>query len=169
MALLLSSIDGQPYESWHMFHLPITPNSLLSGLAALSRSSVLLMIAECLGQLKWNYYQQRSRRLFDLQLFDEASRGPFGAFRLLWNVNVRAYAASAGALFTMLALVLEPFTQQILSFPPGFVDMKNGSTTVNTVRLVRPSPGEDVTDYYGSSTCTFAICAELNSETEHRS
>lgn len=102
MVALLTTIDGKPYKPWRMGNVHITPNTLLSILATLSKSSLLLAVAEALGQLKWIYFQQRTHRLFGLQIFDEASRGPFGALKLLWSVNVQAAVASMGAIITIL-------------------------------------------------------------------
>lgn len=41
-----------------------------------------------IGQLKWNWFGQ-TRPLRDIEKFDEATRGPVGAFKLLWTVKGR--------------------------------------------------------------------------------
>ena len=44
----------------------------------------MIPVVECLGQLKWTWFTgSRPRPLIDFQLFDEASRGVFGSFKLL--------------------------------------------------------------------------------------
>lgn len=138
MTALLVTIDGRPYAPWRMFKIHVTPNALLAILGTLSKSNLLLVVAEALGQLKWIYFQQRPHRLFDLQLFDEASRGAFGALKLLWTVNIRSAVASVGAVLTMLALALDPLTQQILSFPPAQTVSKNSTASIGAIRTVKP-------------------------------
>ena len=58
-------------------------NFVVSTLATVSKSSLLLTVASALGQFKWLWVSSKHRRLQDLQVFDEASRGPWGASRLL--------------------------------------------------------------------------------------
>ena len=69
-------------------------------------------------------------RLYDLQLFDDASRGPVGSLRLLWTVKLQALVASCGAILTVLALAVDPFTQQILSFNSRLTEVDSGSATI---------------------------------------
>lgn len=52
MIALLGSIHGKPYEPWHAFGTSITPNTLLAILSTFSKSSLLLAVAQALGQLK---------------------------------------------------------------------------------------------------------------------
>ena len=135
MVALLVALDGKPYVPWRILGAAITPNSLLSILSTLSKSALLLAVAEGLGQLKWNYFRQKSRGLLDLQVFDEATRGPFGALKLLWSINIRASVASMGALITVLALALDPFTQQILSFPTAMTVLNNSTASISAVQV----------------------------------
>lgn len=58
-------------------------NFVVSTLATVSKSSLLLAVASAFGQFKWLWMSSKQRRLQDLQVFDEASRGPLGAFKLL--------------------------------------------------------------------------------------
>jgi hypothetical protein len=122
---LLLAIDGKPYHNWRIENFNITPNALLSILSAFSKSSLILLISEGTGQLKWVYFQQRPHRLLDLQIFDEASRGPLGALRLILSVRLKATIATLGAVVTILAIAVDPFTQQILSFPTSMMSVSN--------------------------------------------
>ena len=56
---------------------------VVSTLATISKSSLLLAVASAIGQFKWLWMFSKQRRLQDLQVFDEASRGPLGASKLL--------------------------------------------------------------------------------------
>lgn len=104
--VVLSQVDGQPLRNWR---LPLAPNTIIAVFATLSKSAMLLVISECVSQLKWVYFEQRGQRVIDLQIFDDASRGPIGAVKLLFSIHWRALAASLGALLTVLALAQDAF------------------------------------------------------------
>ena len=63
------------------YNVPL--NFVVSTLATVSKSSLLLAVASAIGQFKWLWMSSKQRRLQDLQVFDEASRGPLGASKLL--------------------------------------------------------------------------------------
>jgi hypothetical protein len=109
---LLSVYDGQETPS-----LPysITLNALVSILATAAKSSMLFAIAGTLGQLKWAWFAD-SRELSDIQTFDDATRGPWGAIVLLCSRSIRPLA-SLGAAITILALAYDPFLQQLVRYP----------------------------------------------------
>jgi hypothetical protein len=96
---------------------------------------MLMVIGEGLGQLKWNHFENRPRRLMEFELFDTASRGPWGSATLLYHVNIRAWAASAGALLTILALAMDPFVQQVIYYDSRLVDVNNSTSTIQAARI----------------------------------
>ena len=53
----------------------------------------------------------------DFYTIDEASRGPFGSFNFLLRMKGRTILAAAGAIIILAFLAVEPFTQQVLSYP----------------------------------------------------
>lgn len=108
----LMSMHGKPLSSWK---LKISINTTVSVLATVAKSALMLLVAEALGQLKWLYFDT-PRRLSDLQVFDDATRGPFGATTFLWHIRGRAYLGSVGCLITIIGLGFEPAAQQMLSF-----------------------------------------------------
>ena len=61
----------------------ISLNAIVSILGTISRTSLMFSITAILCQFKWVLFSGRSRRLKDLQLYDEASRGPLGSLGLL--------------------------------------------------------------------------------------
>ena len=73
------------YDGHSLSTLPhnVPLNFVVSTLATVSKSSLLLVVASALGQFKWLWVISKQRRLQDLQDFDEASRGPLGAAKLL--------------------------------------------------------------------------------------
>lgn len=86
---VLASLDQKPYSSWRIARVDATPNTIISILATFTKASLLLPVAEIVVQLKWLYFQARVQRVSDLQIFDDASRGPLGSIRLLWRVNLQ--------------------------------------------------------------------------------
>lgn len=81
----------------------------------LLKAGILLVTAEGLGQLKWSWFT-KDRPLKDIVKYDNASRGPSGALALIWRLRTRHILASFGALITILALVVDPFAQQIVRY-----------------------------------------------------
>jgi hypothetical protein len=60
----------------------ITLNAYVAVFAAISKAALILPVSEAIGQLKWMWFQDEAA-LWDFQLFDAASRGPWGATMLL--------------------------------------------------------------------------------------
>lgn len=79
-----------------------------------------------MGQLKWLHLRQ-PRRMYDFELFDDASRGPLGSFFLL--ARFRLDMVSLGCLVTILSAALGPFTQQVISYANRQVEFGNPSVT----------------------------------------
>jgi len=117
MSLILAVLcymNGRLLSNWK---LPIQLNSLIAIFSTFARSALMLVLAEGLSQLKWNHFEKRHTTLDWLQIYDEASRGPWGSLMYLLRMrkDMRA-VATLGAVLTILALAIEPFTQQILEF-----------------------------------------------------
>lgn len=109
---ILAQFDNKPLDSWR---LSIQPNTVVSVLSTVAKSSLFLAVAECISQQKWLYYHSPRLRSFGkFDLFDQASRGPYGAIQLLFSI--KSLPAILGALVTLLSLGMDPFTQQIISF-----------------------------------------------------
>ncbi|KAF1966752.1 hypothetical protein BU23DRAFT_485768 [Bimuria novae-zelandiae CBS 107.79] len=77
---------NQPLPRWP---LNITLGAYISVLAKVSTAALLLPVSEALGQLKWIWFHvkrdksEQSKKLWDFELFDNASRGPWGSFVLM--------------------------------------------------------------------------------------
>ncbi|KAI0814286.1 hypothetical protein GGR55DRAFT_701954 [Xylaria sp. FL0064] len=99
------------------FTYGITLNAVLSTLTTFSKSFLLVAISGAISQLKWRWFQStEGRGINDIQLFDDASRGPWGSLVFLampskWSLT------SMGALLSIIALALEPFTQHLTTYP----------------------------------------------------
>lgn len=93
----------------------ISLKAVVSVLATIPKSALLFMVAACICQPKWPWYHIQ-RNLNDLQLLDDASRGPLGSIKLLFTRIIQSIT-SIGALITVLTLALDPFLQQLISYP----------------------------------------------------
>ncbi|MCJ1252085.1 hypothetical protein MMC30_009323 [Trapelia coarctata] len=94
----------------------ISLNTVLSVLATIMKGTMMLPVGSCLGQLKWAWYYREKRALQNFQVFDEASRGPWGSTRLLYLLRFW-HIASIGCVVTLLALALDAFVQQSVDYP----------------------------------------------------
>ncbi|KAJ0165680.1 hypothetical protein CTA2_10388 [Colletotrichum tanaceti] len=79
IVIILSLHQGKPLPDWPAL---ISVNSLTAIFTAVFKASLILPIAEGLGQLKWNWFH-RPQKLADVALFDNASRGPWGSLLLI--------------------------------------------------------------------------------------
>ncbi|TGJ88676.1 hypothetical protein E0Z10_g102 [Xylaria hypoxylon] len=134
IALLLSKVDGTPLEAWG---LPIVPQSLIAILTTAGKTALLVPAASCISQLKWRHFAKRPRKLIDIQLFDDASRGPWGSTLLFCHLAFRArlLVALGFALVTVLALGIDPSAQQILTFPVRESPLGNVSVVLGTADM----------------------------------
>ena len=95
----------------------ITLNALISILTTFSKSALLVVVAGAISQLKWRWFQNTNgKSVLDTQVFDDASRGPWGSAVLLATPHTWSLV-SMGALVSIFALALDPFAQQLLSYP----------------------------------------------------
>lgn len=116
VVIFLLVFQDKPLSRWNV-RLDITPNTLVSFLSTLSRASLLLPIASSISQLKWIHAASAPNYLSDIEVFDAASRGPWGALTLLWTLNARTKLATWGSIITVFTMAMDPFAQQLLSYP----------------------------------------------------
>ncbi|KAH6629124.1 hypothetical protein C7974DRAFT_181757 [Boeremia exigua] len=135
-------------RSAHEWNLPVQPNTLIASLATLARAALIFPLAECIGHLKWTYFE-KPRALISLHLFDSASRGPMGALTFLWRERMHLPLASGAALVTILLLLFQPFAQQTIQFASRSAPMANETAHTlltrdfSTDKYTEHSPGSD--------------------------
>ncbi|KAI9721228.1 MAG: hypothetical protein M1812_002389 [Candelaria pacifica] len=110
----LYAYNGRQLPDWPS---GITLNALIALLSAVLRAAMLVPVVEGLSQLKWVWYRQE-HSLQDFGNFDAASRGPWGAARMLFLLR-RSHLASLGAFITIAALAMDPFAQQVIRYAPA--------------------------------------------------
>ena len=141
---ILFYMDGKPTRLWK---LPIQPNSLVAVFSTVAKSALLVPIAECIGQIKWDFFK-RPRPLIHIQTFDEASRGPWGATVLLWKTRGTSLLAAFGSIITILLLTFEPFTQQVIDIGTQRAVLTNTSGFVSTAnRFTMEGTRQDLTQW----------------------
>ena len=124
--VVLACMDNQSIDSWK---LGVEPNTLVAFLATLTRAALIFPLAECLGHLKWTFFE-RPGPLNVLALFDIASRGPLGAMKFLWATKIRSPLASTTAMVTVLLLFFQPFMQQAIVFSSRTAPQTNETATI---------------------------------------
>lgn len=78
--VILRVYENRLLSTWGV---PLTINAVVSILTTLFKGALALPIAEGISQLKWRWFSKRDRDLVDLELYDQASRGPWGSILLL--------------------------------------------------------------------------------------
>ncbi|KAK8030381.1 hypothetical protein PG990_000115 [Apiospora arundinis] len=101
----------QPIPEWPF---DITINALVAALSTVMVSTLLVPVSNTIGQLKWSWIQEDHRKLEDIAIYDEASRGPWGSLVLLLKKGFRGPFAP-GALIMICALPMAPLLQQTTS------------------------------------------------------
>ncbi|KAI0539270.1 hypothetical protein GGR58DRAFT_243689 [Xylaria digitata] len=129
LVVLVKSIDNTPLRQWN---LPIQPNSAIAFLTTINKVALLVPAASCISQLKWRHFSSAPRKLAELQLFDAASRGPWGSLAFLLQVSspIKALMAMGFSLLTILALGLDASAQQLLQFPTQEMEVDDGSVVM---------------------------------------
>ncbi|KAF1922569.1 uncharacterized protein M421DRAFT_77848 [Didymella exigua CBS 183.55] len=146
----------------------LTLNAYISVLSKMAGASLIIPVSEALGQLKWSWFLQHSKQMWDFEIFDNASRGPWGSFLLLIRTKGKALAA-LGAMITLGLMTLDPFFQQVVDFPdrwalqdapanvPRVQRFEGNSIPVYTEDAPWASPDRDINQvasefFYGNGT-----------------
>ncbi|KAK8127959.1 c6 and c2h2 transcription factor [Apiospora sp. TS-2023a] len=131
LVIVLALSDGRALSLWTFF---VQPNTVISILVMVSKTSMLLAVSACLSQLKWKHFLDRPRPLSHLQAFDNASRGPLGSLYLMGNLRLGAVLAFFFALVTTASVAIDPTAQQILEFPSRTTKLENVTSKIGTAR-----------------------------------
>ncbi|KAH7113736.1 hypothetical protein B0J11DRAFT_497086 [Dendryphion nanum] len=128
IVIMLLLTENQKSPSWPL-------SQIFNTLSRVASAALILPVSEALGQLKWNWFQNESKKMWDFEIFDNASRGPWGSALLLIRTKGRTLA-SLGAAVTLLALALDPFFQQVTELP--LLWTATGNSSVPRVLHYRP-------------------------------
>ncbi|UQC81675.1 uncharacterized protein CLUP02_07161 [Colletotrichum lupini] len=109
---VLCSYDQQPLPDWP---LHITLNTFLAFFTTLAKAAFMLPVSVAISQTQWSWFL-KDRPLHDLQLFDQASRGPWGSVMLLKRIRYKHFV-SLGALLMIVSALTSPVTQLAIKYP----------------------------------------------------
>ena len=84
-------------------------------LGKVATAALIIPTTEALGQLKWNWFNTPNA-IWDFEIFDKATRGPWGAAKLLYRTKGRSLA-SLGAIIILFLLAINFFLQQTIDLP----------------------------------------------------
>ncbi|KAI0096656.1 hypothetical protein GGR51DRAFT_26104 [Nemania sp. FL0031] len=118
---ILAGYNGVALTNWTFF---LQPNAAISILTTTIKTAIMLSISMCFSQLKWHHFSSTPRRLDDLQIIDDASRGPWGSLIILLRMRSRSFLVIGLSIATLVALTIEPTTQQLLTFPSRDTELK---------------------------------------------
>jgi len=114
---VLIRLQDEPLTKWVLAEKTgLTLNTYISILSKMAGAALILPVSEALGQLKWSWFLEHSKQMWDFEIFDNASRGPWGSLLLLVRTKGKALAA-LGAFIMLCSLALDPFFQQVVDFP----------------------------------------------------
>ncbi|KAI1133021.1 hypothetical protein F5Y10DRAFT_260647 [Nemania abortiva] len=133
---VLKSQDGKPLTTWSF---TFSINTVIAILGAVSRVSLAFAVAMCFGQQKWNWFRLKTDKLETFQIFDDTSRGPWGAIKLIWLLKFRHWAVF-GALATASFITLDPFLQAVVTYSGKDAD-DPASSNARVGRAVRFDTG----------------------------
>ena len=126
---------GKPSPEWP--HL-ISINAILSIYMLLLRAGMAIIVASGLARQKWNWFGSE-RPLYDIALFDEATRGAYGSLILLQRTHFKHLLTSLGCLLAVMVLLVDPFAQQVLRYDECSVPKRNGLASVPRTNIFQGS------------------------------
>lgn len=84
VVLTLYLHEDRPLPEWP---LSITINALISVMSTISTSALILVVSSVIGQGGWSSLSRSPEPLSHLELYDQATRGPLGAFVFLIRIK----------------------------------------------------------------------------------
>lgn len=120
----------------------VTINSVIAWLSALAKLTLVIPLAECIGQAKWRLFGQGRRKLNDLELADAAGRDALGA--LAWMLHFRGgVLVHLGAALVVVSLGFDPAMQQLVRYDLAAVVEAGGAAGLAVNRDYSPVRGLD--------------------------
>jgi hypothetical protein len=132
VVILASRLHRTLLSNWTFL---LQPSTLISLLVTAAQSSMMLVVAEVISQLKWIHMSlPRAQPLADLNIFDSASRGPLGSLSLIYRwrppMIMMCSLVYTASMITVTALAMGPFAQQIVSIQDISEPQENVNSTI---------------------------------------
>ncbi|XXH05686.1 hypothetical protein Hte_012121 [Hypoxylon texense] len=135
---VLARFNGAALPAWPYY---ITLNALIALLAAIATATLGVALQSGLSQLKWIRFREGRAPLADMEAFDEASRGTWGALKLLATMR-GGWLGSFGAVVAIVALALGPFAQQVVTYESRSVESPEGASINRALNYTGALPGK---------------------------
>ncbi|KAJ9615109.1 hypothetical protein H2200_001183 [Cladophialophora chaetospira] len=136
IAVLLASYHGHEIPD---FPSGVTVNAVISTLAVGAKSALIFAVAATMSQSKWCWFHtapnEQPRCLQDIQILDDAARGPLGSLTSMLIRRTIVSLCSIGAAIMFLALAYDPFVQQVVSYPVKSVNISSKATTMQALAV----------------------------------
>ncbi|KAI1766633.1 hypothetical protein GGR53DRAFT_193355 [Hypoxylon sp. FL1150] len=135
---VLARYNGAALPEWPYY---ITLNALIALLATIATACMSISLQSGLSQLKWIRFKESKAPLSDMEAFDEASRGTWGALKLLATAR-GGILGSLGAVVAVVALALGPFAQQVVTYESRSVESQQGASINRALNYTGALPGK---------------------------
>ncbi|KAK6069239.1 hypothetical protein SCUP234_07097 [Seiridium cupressi] len=123
---VLAHFNNKPLPDWPYY---ITLNALIALLAAVAIATMTISLQNGISQLKWIRFKESRVPLADMEAFDEASRGTWGALKLLATAR-GGFLGSLGAIIAIVTLALGPFAQQIVTYQTRSITIESPDSAI---------------------------------------
>lgn len=110
-------------------------------------ATLIVPTTVALRQLKWNWFHGTSHAMWNFEIFDKATRGPWGAAMLLHRTRGRSLAA-LGALIIPFLLAVDAFLQQVVELPDCW-SLQSADITGDLSRTIWYEPKSNTAMRYG--------------------
>ncbi|KAI1840979.1 hypothetical protein JX266_012839 [Neoarthrinium moseri] len=137
---VLARFNDHPLPDWPYY---ITLNALIALLATVAIATMSISLQNGISQLKWIRFKESRVPLADMETFDEASRGTWGALKLLISAR-GGFLGSLGAVIAIVTLALGPFAQQIVTYQTRsiMIETPDSATIARALNYTGALPGE---------------------------
>lgn len=141
----------------------MTPTALVSFLGSVCKSSCLLVLTAAISQLKWIHFSLKPQMIIDMETFDAASRGPWGAFMLAVSKHRTTLLATGASLIMITSLLIDPFLQLVFQFPIRLTQVRTNSPNIQTSQVYDPTglPPRVNSKSYGATKVDAAMQAAI--------
>ncbi|KAI1366694.1 hypothetical protein F5Y08DRAFT_124522 [Xylaria arbuscula] len=134
---ILAKFNGHALPEWPYY---ITLNALIAVLAAVTAAAMNISLQNSMSQLKWIRFKETRTRLSDMEAYDEASRGTWGAIKLMFTFR-GGFLGTFGAFISIIVLLLGPFAQQIVTYQTREVESLEGASVARALNYTGALPG----------------------------
>ncbi|KAI1263529.1 hypothetical protein F5Y18DRAFT_418194 [Xylariaceae sp. FL1019] len=134
---VLARFNGHALPDWPYY---ITLNALIAVLAAVATANITVGLQSSMSQLKWIRFTESRAPVIEMEAFDEASRGVWGAIKLLARAG-GGFLGFFGATITLVALLLGPFAQQVVTYQSRVIESQHGASVPRALNFTPALPG----------------------------